>query len=733
MPSDTTDSMFKNKTCMLLETKQSEYGPTSRLIYIDTKMMFEYLLDVLSLSFRVVAYPAKSSPRTTHNGPTRAMSFALESRDRPGGAVACAGKFGEHMDEHSAISFAQPVTTLETTNGAACPNGPSSRLVYGSVPEAVVKTSGPHRTPAFRIECSTTPEGPIARVTQIPQEFTKSSGDPGTCYETFANHDGSCPTAMVTRPNRKEESQKGWGFLETRVDSSGPRARVLAPPEGPSNVRHFTHLQVQSKDNGPSAKISQHPGDITKVIPNLRANQDGSLAANQCPCNYRSSSSSKHPTMPHPTERRNGLSPTSSELKYRVELLNGSRCKKGKSSGTSKNGLARCCPPVACIDQGASEFKIHPATCATKQSPSPCKRSKSPVPRFDPCCCLVRSCFKSPNRSRSEMHPLPGGTVFSQCPAPSLPEIAPVPLGPNRFRDYKPRPKTAAPRKTTASPPRPKWPPKVDGKSKKPAKSAGKKPKKKKKTNKKTGPSVEIVEAPGSSDDDKEKKSTTVSEETLYVECPAFASKAIQSVEVCNAPPYIKCPAFESKGNQASLICEETSYVKCPAFESKGNQTILPGEGSTYGECPAFKSTRNRSVPRFEEPIYIECPANKSTRNRSVPRFEEPTYVTCPGFASGKSSKTSTVYMPREDVLNVKYPEYFIRPKTLETSQVCRAGRHESKCNQCDDSNRESGLGTNYEQRQDRNARTLISSGRRRRRFTDDFNETTGRTYCVRA
>lgn len=138
---------------------------------------------------RVAARPGKNVATT----PQAQESYHLESRKGPKGAVAIAGRSPGYTDGSSVMS-GPPLTLLETTKS----EGPIARVLYH--PNAETESCSQHPV-STHIECTTTPEGPFAKVTQNTQdkEAVNRHQESSTCFETFVTEDGSCPTATAIK------------------------------------------------------------------------------------------------------------------------------------------------------------------------------------------------------------------------------------------------------------------------------------------------------------------------------------------------------------------------------------------------------------------------------------------------------------------------------------------------------------------------------------------------------
>lgn len=477
------------------------------------------------------------------------MSFLLETKDRPNGATACVGKVAEYLDSSTANN--EPVTILEADHGHANQDGPSSRLTYGPVGDNRARSSpGSYKSPAFFIECTTSPKGPLARVTQVPQGRSRISGDCAIRYETAVKHDGSCPTAKVTQSNKKYELdvQNGREYLEARVCSSGPRARALEFPDRSSNVRHFTHLNVKPRENGPAARISQHSAGSTRVINNCHDRRKAMKPA-ICRCE------------PH-IEPVAQSSRTFAICADNKRILDAVRSAVGRRSGLT--------PTSSKIEECGGPFKFSRVKHGRiGEAPKSCPRISRAVRA---CPCPPQPCCKAMEGLHSQMHPLPGGSVFSQCPAPSLPDIAPVPLGPYRLRDYKPLPKKPRPRKKT--PPIRVKPVGAKSKRSKPSEpNKPTKPSKPKKPKKPTEPDKQ--EIPTESQAKKETKNKKTGRRPKDTKSSESSQEEEKELPQVSSESSVVNPTFASVGNQSDPILREPVYVQCPAQQTESVQTVL--------------------------------------------------------------------------------------------------------------------------------------------------------------
>ena len=143
--------------------------------------------------FSRVAAKLEKNVTTT---PLTQVSYHLESRNGPEGAVAIAGRSPLHSDGSSAMN-GPPVTLLETTKL----EGPIARVLYNP-------TSKPSKIPQqvlTHVKCTTSPEGSFANLTQtaLDKEAANHLKEPqrNTCFQTFMKHDGNCPTATAIKTN----------------------------------------------------------------------------------------------------------------------------------------------------------------------------------------------------------------------------------------------------------------------------------------------------------------------------------------------------------------------------------------------------------------------------------------------------------------------------------------------------------------------------------------------------
>nr|XP_034181964.1 uncharacterized protein LOC117605126 [Osmia lignaria] len=164
------------KTCLLVETKQSSSGPYSRVIS------------------RPIEYPEE--PNQCNGSPQPRTAFRLESRECHKGPLAtitkvpvadCTGDFKEIM-------------TFETSKGECQADGPASRILYGPTTGGSNCAESPRNLPTSIIECRSTAKKTLARISRCPDVSSHKPGD-----STSGLHD----------------------TVETRIDTNGPKAYAI--------------------------------------------------------------------------------------------------------------------------------------------------------------------------------------------------------------------------------------------------------------------------------------------------------------------------------------------------------------------------------------------------------------------------------------------------------------------------------------------------------------------------
>ena len=140
---------------------------------------------------RVAARPEKNVMTT----PQAQMSYHLESRKGPKGAVAIAGRSPALSDSSSAMS-GPPVTVLETTKT----EGPIARVLYHPTEEIETESCSQQQV-ATHIECTACPRGTAAKVTQCSpdKKAVNRPQESPTSFESFVKEDGTCTSATATK------------------------------------------------------------------------------------------------------------------------------------------------------------------------------------------------------------------------------------------------------------------------------------------------------------------------------------------------------------------------------------------------------------------------------------------------------------------------------------------------------------------------------------------------------
>ncbi|KOC60487.1 hypothetical protein WH47_07845, partial [Habropoda laboriosa] len=220
------------KSCLLVETKQTHLGPLSR----------------------IVSRPPE--------GPTNSqspMSYCLESRECPEGPFALAATVPLNNANCSNI-----VTALETTKGSRCPNGPISKITYGptvgKTPETTKCHKNSHDPSITFIDCTTSKTQASAKMTKCLKNDAKVRAK--SCFETRVSRDGNCPTAVgfLCPPDHSSSCQHN--VLEVKVDECGPRTRMIACPRDDSKSCGF--MESKCSQDGPSAKMTQQLVDTCR-------------------------------------------------------------------------------------------------------------------------------------------------------------------------------------------------------------------------------------------------------------------------------------------------------------------------------------------------------------------------------------------------------------------------------------------------------------------------------------
>ncbi|KAG7209210.1 hypothetical protein KM043_015339 [Ampulex compressa] len=146
-------SAAPQKVCLLVETRQSPWGPLSRETSnsqdVQRKVRFDEISDPKQLS------PPLAEDSTSH---------CSKSREDPDRSAALATGAPTRTDSSRCLNL----TTLETTNNTGGPDGPVYKIVCESTPAKATKTDNCQKSiqeqPVTVIECATTQEGPLVRV-----------------------------------------------------------------------------------------------------------------------------------------------------------------------------------------------------------------------------------------------------------------------------------------------------------------------------------------------------------------------------------------------------------------------------------------------------------------------------------------------------------------------------------------------------------------------------------------
>ncbi|XP_078051374.1 uncharacterized protein LOC144477521, partial [Augochlora pura] len=333
--------------------------------------------------------PEEYGNGTCKNNASSGTTYCLESLKRPGGATALA----------SMVPTDSPnlATELETTKVDRDGNRPYSRILYGPVEERIAEASSCEansRDPAVTfIDCTASRKGTLARVTK---RFSGIASREKNYYETSVE-DGD-PTAMsYQRPSQNDGCVQN--VLETRVDKHGPRTRLINHPT--DCERYCGNMESKSSSDGPSARITQAPGEsfheqkclasapaLGNDVNERRNGLDPSENKKSSP--IKSRVSCPRPTRPRPcSPLENSKSESSSVDQLQLDCADAIRCESIKSATTSEAANAPVeeqCKAMELVDCVSSKLRDSKARgkpgCAAPKETSDCPNNH--VPRVEP-------------------------------------------------------------------------------------------------------------------------------------------------------------------------------------------------------------------------------------------------------------------------------------------------------------------------------------------------------------
>ncbi|XP_026672809.1 uncharacterized protein LOC113464817 [Ceratina calcarata] len=347
------------KTCLVVETKGTEFGPLSRIVSQPHEELTRSAEALMPCQTQTSQLP---------------MSYCLESSECRGGPVARAVIVPTNNCPSS------KVTTMETTNEGHY-DKPTSKIVYGPT---IKETTAPicNDEPVTVINCKANRKQTAVRLTRC---LVNANPGAKTHFETCVARDGSCPTTMgFVRPCDQDPTQQS--VVETSIDECGISNACMDTCS--QDDKFCGCLESRPCKAGPTAKITQHNArdTVQDTRPVVNRFEESTEKVYRTPpdcvvtCSGYKKPRFKCPAKDfHPRiERRNGLDPGDQEY----------------TSNPFKRPIKKqrqvcprhCCPPIH-----------KPKSTSHGQ----CQRAQSAISRLSEHCLPIerpKSCLDSPSR-----------------------------------------------------------------------------------------------------------------------------------------------------------------------------------------------------------------------------------------------------------------------------------------------------------------------------------------------
>ncbi|CAD1470830.1 unnamed protein product, partial [Heterotrigona itama] len=344
-------STTTQKTCLLVETKASKFGPSAR----------------------IVSYPqddsTKSDQPCSDSSSKHPMTYCLESRECSEGPIARAVLV-------STENSSDTVTTLHIKKGDEQPEQPCSKIMYGptidKTEEAVRSAKKDREDPKVSFfGCAASKKQATARITRCSRN-DKNVGAK-KCFETRAPRNSDCPTAVgfVCPPERSRPCQHS--VVEAKIDEHGPETRMISFAEDDD---YYGYTESKACEGGPSAKITHQP----VIDPVTRRDLDYFQARSgldQVTCPSREKDSKEKPAEKREQKRGELPPPPPPPVKRRNGLDESSRTSKSPGEGTRGRVCpAYCCQPVP-KPKSCSAANVDPK-CRSASPPCESKPAEKP-------------------------------------------------------------------------------------------------------------------------------------------------------------------------------------------------------------------------------------------------------------------------------------------------------------------------------------------------------------------